>query len=493
MEDILHEHNLSKLNKTEFDLSFYSSENYEKQVDKSRPILKTPTIELLPSGYNQIGKSVRISEFKIDVSAKEWKETESTDTTPPPTTEAESTNTLSRHEKKLTPTTTYTMAIVNLSQLDWLIQKHEKLTISSIAHAVPSLCNIMPSFGTPVASFGILSNVSLSNVYISREFVAALSRVDLVSIALSGQMIEAGCTLSLTKNIRFVNLDCTSDDKSRLLNVEIPYGCRIDLFELLCSWLYNGAYGKLCSTYCVKFHDIPPESESMHTAIMKLVLDIHPKDVSELAVFASTFPNIICNEFLIHCHADCIDLQKFKGKSFVSVNGRFVPPDERIAVVNTKYAKTDVEPFFTIVEQMKVKQFQINDLFFKLFFTQMGATLPPSLPVLMVECAHGSPCAVKIDLSTHKHLFLNTVNTTGTYQHYDVSSKNDGKYIPILEIPKQFDVHGKCQVIFAFDRIPCGVMAHHPILGSELEKFRDPSVWSFPSISGYIPTFGFGK
>lgn len=482
MEDALHQHNLSSVRKIDFDLSFYSEESYKK--DNKRPILKTPTIEILPSGFNQIGKSSCISEFKIDVSRSEWEEEE-----PPPVeekkVELESTNTLARFAKSKVAKK-YAMAVVDFSQMDWLLQKHEKMTVMSVAHSIPSACNIQPIFSIPLVEFGILSNVCLQNIYITKNFIACLSKVDLVCVMLSGQVAESGCVLTLTKNARVVKLDCTVDDAARKLGVEIPYGCRIDLFELYSSWVYNGKYGSIVNSYFLNFHNIPPESESMHTAVMKMILDIHPTDVKSLAAFASTFVNIVCNELLIHCHADTIDLAVFKRDPLVSFNARFLDSTERIPIVITTcpaQEEKDFKPFYSILENMRVKQFQINDLFHTLFFTQMKAPIP-NLPVLMVEAEYGSPCVLKINDKLHKFLFLNVPNVTGTYQHHNVDSKNDGKYIPILDIPREFDVYHQCQVIFAFDKIPCGVMAHHPVIGADLEKFREKSYWDMvPSLS----------
>lgn len=482
------QHHLSQVSTIEFDLSFYDEETYTKE-QKKRPVLKTPTIEILPSGNNQIGKSTRISEFKIDVCAAEWVVVEDAHAANL-TAASESTNTLSRfaHAKSKI---NHSAALVNLTQLGWLLRKHEKLTITSVTHSISSYCNVQPTFSPEMASFGILSNVSLHNIYITKNFVDNISRVDLVTLLLSGQIVESNCALVLTKNIRNLTLDCTVSDPAQRLVVFVPYGCRIDLLELYSSWVYNHKYGSVSNTYNLRFAGIPPESESMHTIVFRMMLDIHPADVGVLEKFMASFVNIVCNELILHCHADSLASDTFIPTPMVSYNARFLDAAERAPILHTTCTEKDCVPVYRILENMRLKQFQINALFFQLFFVQMKAMIPP-VPVVMIECEYGWPCVLNIDIKTHKYLFLNTPNVTGTYQHHNVDSKNDGKYIPILDIPREFDVHRCCQVIFAFEKIPCGIMAHHPVIGTDLQKFSPPSWWGaiVSGVSSRLPSFG---
>lgn len=475
---------INKLKKIEFDLSFYSQ---NERSNKTLPILETPTIVLLPSGHNKIGKSTRISELKIDLSTDDWCLQQANVEPAASTPEASTTNTMHRFSSQPAASTN-TMARVNLNQLEHLMGSHEKMTISSVRHCIPSECNIQPYFSGDIAGFGILVHIDLCDVYICKNFIDVISRAPLAYVRISGMVYENGCNLKLTTNARYLSLDCCVLDGIEPLSIVIPYGCRFDVFDLDCLWSYNGKYASIVKTYKVLFQDIPPQSESFHTVIKKMVLEIAPQDITNLKSFMASFINILCNELLFYCHEELVDLQKFKGTILTNTNMRHCLQRHSIShTTNIPAANTEeqMQQLSSLFETMKVKQLAFNARMFEIYMVLMKSHLPPDIPIIIIECEFGSPSIIPIDLTTHKYLFLNVANTNKTYQHYNVHTSNDGKYMPLIDIPPEFDVHGKCQVICTLSKVPCGIMAHHPVLGSELEKYRASKAWY--NITQYIP------
>ena len=205
-----------------YDLSFYMDiGNPEKKI----PLVVTPLIKLMPKGETQIGSSSKASVITLDLSGNIWR------------------TAMLTHDLN--------NAKVDLSHLEVLLKKYESITTTQYLNQIPSKCNILPFFSNPNISFGNLKNVHMYNIFIVRDFINAISKVNLFEVRLSGCIAE-NCTLQLTRDIRVIHFDCTRTNESKM-NICIPYGCRIELFELYCSWGKKNVYYNLCKIYTVDF------------------------------------------------------------------------------------------------------------------------------------------------------------------------------------------------------------------------------------------------
>lgn len=447
-----------------YNLDYYKEKKFG---DIEIPPIATPLISLLPNGKTSVGSSQQTSVVTIEVKRDVWDENHFV--------------------------ATLNSAKIDLCSLEQYLVCHETLSVSCNRHEIPSKCNVYPFFSATLPSFGSLVNICMQNIFILKSFMDAISTIPLQNVMISGCIVEK-CKLTLTRNIRSVQLDCAKDGVG-LMEIFVPYGCRLELLELYCHWAKSVMYTQLSKIYVLEFEPLPTESISKPTLVEKIVLDIMPDDFLQLPSLMCFFRNILCTKIIFLTKLNAV---------------HYTRASHIDSFYNTRYLKSTMKPdeflkqfapaaqdatrknawmnVFNILRQMNVIYVCFDALTSIYLFQSMMIEIHDiGVPIIFVEYAYATPRYVQCDPKLYMYLFLNERCVNRKYMHYKTESTQGGDCCPLIDIPMEFTLLNKCQVYIRLTN-GCGFLAHKPVMASALRdvKLRDPNVGWYYKVTSYF-------